>query len=113
MGTAVVDTVKQRKPDFASVKSSPSGCVSRDDRGNAVWQWGRGREEMHGNVNHLGLTVGDDSQPPDTNSQPLKSVGNPYNSGPVEHTRRGARQDLRALSRQIEQQRKRAKDEGS
>jgi hypothetical protein len=111
----VVDTVKQRKPAFASINSSPSGCVSRDERGSAVWQWDGNREEMHANVDHLGLTVADDQQQTETdtksNSQPASPAGNPYNSDLVKPTPRGTRKDLRALSRQIEQQRMRMKDE--
>ena len=111
----MVDTAKRRKPNFAAINASPSGRVTRDEHGNAVWQWGHNREEMHGSVNHLGLSVDDGPQSPSANAKERTEPPdhNPYDSGPTEQQKRGKQRDLRALSRHIEEQRKRAKGENS
>jgi hypothetical protein len=110
----MVDTIKQRKPDFESIKSAPSGRVTRDERGNAVWDWAGAREEINGNVEHLGLAVESTAAPPDARTghdQAAKSGYGPYLSDPAGKAQGGKRRDLRALSRHIEQQRQRAKNQ--
>ena len=110
----MTDTAKSRKPNFASRAIAGSGRVTHDDRGNAVWQWGRDREEVQGGLDHLGLSVADDAASPDVkikvNPQAAKSGYNPYQSDLIEKGSRGKRSDLRALSREIESQRKQDKD---
>jgi hypothetical protein len=110
----MVDTIKQRKPDFKSVKPAPSGQVTRDERGNAVWDWAGEREEINGNVEHLGLAIEGTTAPPDARTakgQPAKAVFEPYLRDSAGKAQGGKRRDLRALSRHIEQQRQRAKDQ--
>lgn len=110
----MVDTIKQRKPDFKAIKSAPSGRVTRDERGNAVWDWAGEREEINGNVEHLGLAVDDTAALPDATTargQPAKSEFEPYLRDSTGKAQGGKRRDLRALSRHIEQQRQRAKDQ--
>ena len=89
---------------------SPSGQVTRDERGNAVWKWSAGREEAQGSINHLGLSIVDETSPRATNlgvnREAPKMGGNPYQSNPVEKPKRPKKTDLRALSRHIELQRK-------
>jgi len=111
----VGDTIKRRKPDFGPGKASRSGYVTRDEHGNAVWQWAGEREELAGNFSHLGLSLeGGAAQPegPGRSQATVPGV-NPYQSDRTEKPRRGKPRDLRALSRHIEQQRKRAKGEDS
>ena len=41
-----VDTAKMKRPAIAKPTLGPSGRVVRDDRGNAVWEWGRNSEPI-------------------------------------------------------------------
>lgn len=117
LSTALSDTAKSRKPNFASRAATPSGRVTHDDRGNAVWQWGQDREELQGNLSHLDLSVTEDAPTPDAktkvNKEAAKVGYNPYQSDLIKKDARGKRSDLQALSRQIEAQRKRDKDPAS
>jgi len=101
----------------ASKAPAPSGRVTRDERGNAVWKWKEGREEAQGSVNHLGLSLADDVSTTDTNlganREAPKMGSNPYQSDAAGKPKSPKRTDLRALSRHIELQRKLKKDGGT
>jgi hypothetical protein len=109
----VGDTIQRRKPDFGPDKASGSGYVTRDERDNAVWQWAGEREQLAGNFSHLGLSLeGGAALPEGPGRSPATIPGvNPYRRDRIDKPRRGRPRDLRALSRHIEQQRKRGKGE--
>jgi hypothetical protein len=111
----VVDTAKMRRPAFASGTSEPSGCVTRDDRGNAVWQWSRDSEALPPQANHPGLSVADDAPSPTdslkSNKVAARSGYDPYQSGLIEKAKRANRLDLRELSRRIEFQKKKRNED--
>ena len=109
----MTNTVKQRKPKFRKSKSDPSGRVKHDDRGHALWEWHGNREEVNGNLDHLGLAVQDSVPTGDgkrNHDQTAKSAKSPYQVDHSGQDRPRKHRDLRALSRQIAAQRKRAKD---
>jgi len=111
VGSVMVDTVKHRKPKFHEPELAPSGRVTHDDRGNALWEWHGNREEVHGNFYHLGLAVQDSElaakKPSD---ETVKSGEALYKVDHSAQDKPFKRRHLRALSRHIAEQRKRAKE---
>jgi hypothetical protein len=101
----VVDTVKMRRPDFSAANADPTGHVTRDDRGNAVWQWARDVNAVP-RLEHSGLSIVEDEATPlgtvRLNKVATKSGYNPYESGLIEKKGRARKRDLQELSRWIE-----------
>jgi hypothetical protein len=108
----MVDTANRRKPGFLPLEGPASGRVTRDDLGNAVWQWDGKREEVNGSFHHLGLAVEGQEPAPEvkiaTKSR-AKSGYDPYqtpkSANPTAEKPKPAKRDLRALSKHIELQR--------
>jgi hypothetical protein len=105
----VSDTARLQQPHFPPVQdSSPSGCVRRDERGNAVWEWAHEAptDEL---LQRAGLAIADDAAPAGGNA-PINRVAaaqgyNPYQSGLIDRQRtaRARRRDLQELSNSIKQ----------
>jgi hypothetical protein len=106
----VVDTAKMRRPDFASESSVPSGSVTHDERGNAVWQWAGDVRDVPTALVDAGLSLtGSSASPTDpanVATTPARSGYDPYASGLIEKSKRARKRDLRALSREIEKRKK-------
>lgn len=111
----MVDTAKRRKPGFLPLEGPASGRVTRDDLGNAVWQWDGKREEVNGSFQHLGLSI-EDHEPAPTPAPEIKAPKSrakggydPYqmlkSANPTVEKPKPAKKDLRALSKHIELQR--------
>jgi hypothetical protein len=111
----MVDTAKRRKPGFLPLDGPASGRVTRDDLGNAVWQWDGQREEIIGSFQHLGLSIeGHEPEPeaaPEAKVPKSRAKGgyDPYQkpkspNAAVEKPK-PTKRDLRALSRHIALQR--------
>ena len=104
----MVDTIKMRKPNFAAGRTNPSGRVAHDDRGNAVWQWGKD-DPLRAALESSGLSLADE-EPPASPLVTLKRVNavkgyNPYESGLLDKPQAPPRKrNLRELSKWIEQQ---------
>jgi hypothetical protein len=86
----VSDTAKMRKPDFASKVTEPSGRVTRDAKGNAVWKWAGNADELPAALIDAGLSVTGEAPPAAATSKVpttlAKSGYDPYQSGRVEKT---------------------------
>jgi hypothetical protein len=83
----------------------PTSPVRFDDRGNAVWESGRGRR-----LENPTLALLDDQPERDghrTNYSGLHVGYNPYDSGVLSKNGQRHKKDLRALSEWIERQRRR------
>jgi hypothetical protein len=118
----VVDTVRMKRPVF-SQEETPTGRVTYDDRGNAVWQW-RDDEALIDELAHPKLAIDDDYVPPPLHVQTLPGIPspltpapkakgfNPYESGPVTRTGAKPKKDLRALSEWIELKKRRGEFPG-
>lgn len=112
----VGDTIKMKRPAFPEpVEDDPSGCVTRDDRGNAVWQW-KDDDTLNQALVHPSLSIVDDDGPLPSGNVKVNVVGaakgyDPYASGvyatgvraPRERPRR---KNLRELSEWIEMKRR-------
>ena len=102
------DTAKMRKPDFTAALLNPSGRVSHDERGNAVWEWSR--NEIPAHLEHSGLAVADDAPSPGGTAKVDKvaaKVGyDPYQAGMIEKPSGPKKRNLRELSRWIELKKK-------
>jgi hypothetical protein len=105
------DTAKMRKPDLAPGGSASSGRVTRDDKGNAVWQWSGKVDTPTVQVKRLGLSVADDNAtlPGRVNIKRVAaSAGiDPYDSGLVEKDAPVKKRNLRELSRWLEMRKNR------
>ena len=104
----MVEKPKPGRPRGAKEDASPSGRVTHDEKGNAVWQWGQAREEPHGSLDHLGLSI-EGAAPAIPAVQRRASAGagyDPYQRDRAAPAPQGKRRDLRALSRHIELQRR-------
>ena len=103
-----------RKPDFTSALLNPSGRVSHDERGNAVWGWSR--NEIPAHLEHSGLAVADDAPSPagiaTVNKVAAKLGYDPYQAGMIEKKSGPKKRDLRELSRWIELKKKMESGEG-
>lgn len=104
----MVDTIKMRRPNFSVVRSTPSGRVAHDDRGNAVWQWAKD-DRLRVALENPGLSLADE-EPPPSSLVTLKRVNavkgyNPYESGLLDKAQAPPRKrDLRELSKWLERQ---------
>jgi hypothetical protein len=102
----VVDTIKIRKPDIAAVLDDPSGRVSRDERGNAVWEWSTRHEDLPVHLEVPSLALEDDAISAlgnaKVNKVATKSGYNPYESGLILKKGRPKKRSLKELSRWIE-----------
>jgi hypothetical protein len=110
---AAVDTWKMLKPDFASQPGDASGCVTHDEKGNAVWNQSPDTETLPVLVERLGLTVAKDEAPVDAldiKRVPAEAGFDPYESGLVEKTESKPRPDLRELSNIIKMRNQRGND---
>ena len=87
-------------------EDEPSGQVSFDDRGNAVWDTWRGHA-----LDHPGLALDEVLNQPRANVRlnafAAKCGYNPYDSGMIDMSRKPRKKDLRALSKWIERERRR------
>lgn len=104
------DTIKMKRPSFPPPREDdPSGCVKRDDRGNAIWQW-KDDDTLNQALVHPALSVADEEPPPSANVK-LNVVGgvkgyDPYASGLLAGKDRSRRKDLRELSKWIAMKRR-------
>jgi len=98
-----------RQPHFPRVEdSSPSGCVRRDERGNAVWEWAH-EMPTDEELQQAGLAIAEDV-PPAGGEATINRIAaaqgyNPYQSGLIDRQRtaRARRRDLQGLSSWIKQ----------
>jgi hypothetical protein len=108
------DTAKLRKPALPPGGSASSGRVTRDDKGNAVWQWSGKVDTPTVQVKRLGLSVADDNVtlPGRVNIKRVAaSAGiDPYDSGLVEKDAPVKKRNLRELSRWLEMRKNRGED---
>ena len=100
----MVDTAKMKRPAFAKPSAGPSGRVVHDDRGNAVWKWGRNSELISDEVQSTlsVATTGGHAQ----NTQDLLDVSHghrPYDKSLVKKPAPKRKRSLRELSNLIEQ----------
>ena len=111
----MVDTVKLRRPQLSSGLDEPSGRVSHDDRGNAIWNWSEDIQHQdplrYAPVFEISDHAEDSRVMTTDTGRRLKVSGkggyNPYESGLVKHTGQPHKRDLRALSKWIEDRRQR------
>jgi hypothetical protein len=112
----VGDTIKMQRPPFPEpVEDDPSGCVRRDDRGNAIWQW-KDDETLNQALVHPSLTVVEDDAPSPTGNVKTNVAGpvkgyDPYASGiyaigGLANRERPRKKNLRELSKWIEMKRR-------
>lgn len=111
------DTIKMRRPPFPpEVEDDPSGCVKRDDRGNAIWQW-KDDETLNQALVHPSLSVVDEPgacPPPNARVNIVGGSGgyDPYGTGSyaiagrAKEQERPRKRDLRELSKWIELKRR-------
>jgi hypothetical protein len=103
-------TIETAQPDFAKVMSQPSGCIERDELGNAVWNWSERGLSASENLVPAVLTLAEDTFH-GTRVEPLpaRQLGggyNPYGAGPRQRRPVHPKRDLRALSKSIEDTRR-------
>ena len=105
------DTANRRKPGFLPLEGAASGRITRDELGNAIWQWDGKREETNGSFHHLGLTIEGHEPAPEVKvvkSRTQKGYDpyqTPKSPNAAVEKPKPAKRDLRALSRHIELQR--------
>jgi len=112
--SAMGDTIETPLPDFSKVLQQPSGCIQRDELGNAVWNWSERGLSASENLVPAVLTIADDPVDTElrgTRIEPIapRQIGggyNPYSTGPRLRKPTEPRRDLRALSRSIEEARR-------
>ena len=102
-----------RRPDFGVLNGKPTGHAARDERGNAVWECAKDPDATW-RLHHPGLSLADEVSTELGAAKPNKTADkfgySPYESGLVEKKSRAMKRDLRALSKWIQLQIKRAKD---
>ena len=81
----MANTVKMKRPRFGKDAAEPSDGVVHDERGNAVWKWGRDvdplRDDHHG---ELSIATTGSHRPSATAKNPGITQGySPYNQGPA------------------------------
>jgi hypothetical protein len=110
MIAAMGDTVETALPDFSKVMRQPSGCIKRDELGNAVWNWSERGLSASENLVPAVLTIVEDTPPGGTGVEaPRQQLGggyNPYGAGPRQRRPVHLKRDLRALSKSIEETRR-------
>lgn len=109
--TTVGDTIKMKRPPFPPPSGEdPSGCVMRDERGNAVWQW-KDDDTLNRALVDSDLTVAEDDLAL-TGTMKLNIVGSGPNFDPYagalakDRKERPRKKDLRELSKWIEMKRR-------
>lgn len=121
----MVDTVRMKRPQFPEeVDDHPTGHVTYDDRGNAIWQW-RDDSALLDELAHPKLALDDGYSPPPLHTQTIPGMPspfsspeprvkgfNPYERGPAPRTEARPKKDLRALSQWIELKKKRGEFPG-
>lgn len=118
----MVDTVRMKRPSFPE-EETPTGRVTYDDRGNAIWQW-RDDDALVDELAHPKLEIAEEYVPPPLHTQTLPGIPsplaqtpkakgfNPYESGPVARVGAKPKKDLRALSEWIELKKRRGEFPG-
>ena len=103
------DTAKLRKPDLRPDGSLPSGRVTHDERGNAVWKWAPDVDAQSVASEPPATDAGASAAiTPDPSGKPAASKGyDPYESGAAKSKASSPKRDLRELSRLIESRKKR------
>jgi hypothetical protein len=108
------DSTKMPKPDLAPEGHDRTGRVTRDDKGNAVWQWSRNIETPTVQVKRLGLSVAEDNAtlPGRVNIKRVAASSgiDPYDSGLVEKDTHVKKRNLQDLSRWVEMRKKLGED---
>jgi len=100
--------------DDSADDALPTGHVTHDERGNAIWEWLLEAPEAAAGV--ATLTLADAAAPVPTPGADAPATGaaspgrNPYDGGPDWSSARPAARDLRELSRWIELRRRRPAD---
>jgi hypothetical protein len=96
-------------PDDLAEEPLPSGRVTRDDRGLAVWEWLPDDRPTVARAREPGLTIVEDAPAPaaDKLRKELGGPGyNPYGTARLDQNPRPVKRDLRELSRWIELRKK-------
>jgi hypothetical protein len=100
------DTIEMAQPDFSKAMRQPSGCIERDELGNAVWNWSERGLSVSENLVPAVLTIVEDSiHGTRVDLVPPQQSGggyNPYGAGPRQRHPVHLKRDLRALSKSIE-----------
>jgi hypothetical protein len=104
------DTIETALPDLAKVMRQPSGCIERDELGNAVWNWSERGLSASENLVPAVLTIAEDpihgTRVEPLPAQQLGGGYNPYGAGPRQRRSVHLKCDLRALSKSIEDARR-------
>ena len=103
------DTAKLRKPNIRPDASLPSGRVTHDERGNAVWKWAPDIDAQSvASESPASDATSGPAVAPEPPIKPAASKGyNPYESGAAKSKASAPKRDLRELSRLIESRKNR------
>jgi hypothetical protein len=112
--SAMGDTIETPLPDFSKLLEQPSGCIQRDELGNAVWNWTERGLSASQNLVPAILTIADDPRDGELGGTRVETIKprqlgggyNPYSTGPRLRKAPAPKRDLRALSRSIEEARR-------
>ncbi len=112
--SAMGDTIETPLPDFSKLLQQPSGCIQRDELGNAVWNWTERGLSVSENLVPAILTIADDPRDAGLGGTRVETIKprqlgggyNPYSTGPRLRKAPEPKRDLRALSRSIEEARR-------